>query len=101
PLAPIRATTVPFGTSRETPWRICSPPYPASTASSFSNELLLSEIRLDHPLVARNLLWSALGQHHPVVKHDDLVRQRHDCRHDVLDQQHRDASSADLLQQLD
>src|SRR5690606_6628298 len=101
PFAPSSATTWPPPTCNDTSCRICRPPYPASTLSSVSNELLLSEIRLDDPLVPGDVPGRARRQDLTVVQDDDLVGQCHDSRHHMLDEKHRHAVRVDLPEQLE
>src|SRR5664280_3654941 len=60
-----------------------------------------SQIRFDHARVVRDFLWRALGDLLAVAHADDLLRDRHDDAHVVLDDEDRDAALVDLADDRD
>src|SRR5690242_15326825 len=96
PLAPISATISPRRTSTSMPRSACVPPRRTWTSSSHSMTALppLAEIGFDHLGIALDLLGRALGQHPPLVEHQDALAMRHDHLHVMLDQHHGEAQLA-------
>src|SRR5260221_2588788 len=91
---PITETTSPSSNSRSTPFNIRVRPYPdsiRSTASSVSDLVDLSgaaKIGLLYRGVGEHFRRTAGEQQLALVKHVDVVRERHDETHVVLDNQH-------------
>src|SRR6185369_4975726 len=73
--------------------RIGVAPYPTWTSLTLSRSILRRpEVGLDHLRIVADLLRRALGDLLAEVEHRDPVRDPHDHRHVVLDQEHRQAA---------
>src|SRR5215510_6308772 len=102
PLAPMSATTSPSLTSRLTPRNARMAPYPTCTLStrSMGSLVLGAKVGFDDALISLDRLRRAFGDLLPEVQHRDDVRDLHDHRHIVLDQQDRLAEGPHSLDQF-
>src|SRR5574337_1403733 len=98
PLLPMRLTTSPRFTVKETSCTARRSLYPTDSPLT-SSMISLSKVRLDDLLVDDDLLRRALDNLPPRRDDDDTVRQLHDRFHDVLDDHEGDAALSDLADQ--
>src|SRR5262245_26513170 len=90
PFRPMRHTTPPAGTSRDTSQSTWLSPY-ATFRSRISSIGVAAppEVDFHHPLVALHLVDRALAQHAALVEHRDGPRDASNELHVVLDHEHR------------
>src|SRR5215813_5415893 len=94
PLAPRSATIWPSGIFMVTPLRALILPYPTSTDSRLSMDRGLAEIRLDHCGMIEDLCGAPACDIPTEIEYRDLVADRPDERHVVLDDDNRHADFA-------
>src|SRR5215510_10086873 len=96
PLAPMRVTSSPLRTSKDSPRTAATLPYRHSSASTVSTRVSLAEVGADHLGVALDL-GRAAGRVDPaLVQAHDAVGHAHHHLHVVLDEEDGDAERADL-----
>src|SRR5947207_3155270 len=97
PLAPMRVTISPSATSKESSRTAGTSPY-ASSRSCTLRSKFTAKVGRDHRRVVLHFARRALEQRLAVVHDENAVRDVHYQVHVVLDDEHRDALPADLLQ---
>src|SRR4051794_27569048 len=113
PFGPSRATTLPTGTTRSTPWSTSMRPYAAFTPlssrtfSAIGGRVLEggllgrgAEVRVEHRLVLLDLLGGADREDGAEVEHVDPRAHAHDQRDVVLDHEDGHALGREVEQQV-
>src|SRR5215470_19103534 len=96
PLVPSSTTVSPPPTLMDTSSNTRTAPYPASTPEMVR---LLAKIRPLDFRIANHLVGAAVGDFFAGDKHDEALGESHHSAHDVLDEDHRDASFIEPDQQ--
>src|SRR5438046_4210491 len=99
PLAPMRVTISPSATSKEMSRTAGTSPYASSRFCTLRSKFT-AKVGCDHRRVVLHFARRALAQRLAVVHDDDALGDDHDQVHVVLDDDHRDALSAHLLQPI-
>src|SRR5213595_791095 len=97
PLAPMRVTISPSATSKESSRTAGTSPYASSRFCTLRSKFT-AKVGCDHRRVVLHFARRALEQRLAVVHDENAVRDVHYQVHVVLDDEHRDALPADLLQ---
>src|SRR5713226_6331990 len=97
PLAPMKVTISPSATSKERSRTAGTSPY-ANSRFCTSSSKFTAKVGGDHRRVVLHFARRALEQRLAVVHDEDAVGDVHHQVHVVLDDDHRDALSADLFQ---
>src|SRR5215510_7377296 len=96
PLAPMRVTSSPLRTSKDSPRTAATLPYRHSSASTVSTRVSLAEVGADYFGVALDLGRGAARDGPSLVQAHDAIGYVHHHLHVVLDEEHGDAERADL-----
>src|SRR5512136_44252 len=100
PFPPTMATISPRSTLRDTSWMTGIFPYLSCRFSTLSI-VFLTEIGLDDPFVVDDFVGQPLGDLLAVIEYDDLVGDRHDPFHDMLDENQGQARFPELQDKAD